>query len=205
MGLEQAIQLVLIVSSLVLSVQSMRLLISSRLKVSLFFSLFFLLIALGNIASLLNEFVTVPSLLLTIPWVGVSVVSLIYVTYVEMKNKLLTWTVIVAGCGGMVVARALPPLAYGIVLSLPVLLLIVHMAVQAKESAAQLLALVRMLLLILSALSVIWAIYLVFAAQVALGATRPYTFSTGLLLTVLALTSFLTPIHTKDAVKQTVY
>lgn len=206
MRLVEVVQLVLVLSSLVLSIQSFRLLVSSKLKVSLFFSLLFFGIALLNVTELTGKLVDLPSgtveraLLMTI-----SLLCFVYICYVELKNRMVFWLVLVLGATIVFIVSLASNLAQALALMLPVLALAVHMIVQTKESTGQLIALVRMMLLTASVISVAWAVYIVYIVGSRLDSVVPYVFSSALLFTVLALTSFLTPIHIKDSVKQTVY
>lgn len=205
MRLIEGIQLLLVASSIVLCAQSARLYMSSKLKVSLFFSLLFLLIALLNLTSLATRFINLPGPTAQVILTVLSLLCLLYVAYVELKNSGVFLLVLVLSLAAVFALQFAPPTTRAIVLMLPVAALTLHMLAQAKESTGQLIALFRLLLLVLVVGSVGWAIYVQFVLQVEIGESLSYIFSGALLLTVLALTSFLTPIHTKDAVKRSVY
>lgn len=167
--------------------------------------MFFMLIALINVADIASRFIRLPELTTQVILTALSLLCLIYVAYVELKNKWVFMGVVMASIGAGIVLQLASQTVQAVALILPVVALALHMLIQAKESTGQFIALLRLLLLALSVLSVGWAIYIEYVLQAEIGESLPYIFSTALLLTILALTSFLTPIHTKDAVKRTVY
>lgn len=205
MGLAQVVQSVAAISAFVLCVQSARLFISSRLKVSLFFCMFFLFVTALNIAGVMSALTDVPDMTEKLILTAISALCLVYVVYVELRSRVVFWITVCVGLGILSLVTRAPVLVQTAALTLPIAGLVLHMIIQTKESAGQVTATARMVLLTLSVLSVAWANYIVYMLGGQLSMTLSFVFSTALLLTILALTSFLTPIHTKDSVKQTVY